>query len=49
MGGVVTGSFTFLDPYDDRVGVLVAPDIDHHIELPTIELATCSILEDLNF
>ena len=32
MGGVVTGSFTFLDPYDDRVGVLVAPDIDHHID-----------------
>ena len=32
MGGVVTGSFTFLDPYDHRVGVLVAPDIDHHID-----------------
>ncbi len=32
MGGVVTGEYTFLDPYDPRVGVLVCPDIDHHID-----------------
>jgi len=32
MGGVVTGKQTFLDPYDEHVGVLVAPDIDHHID-----------------
>jgi len=31
VGGVVTGEYTFLDPYDPRVGVLVCPDIDHHI------------------
>jgi len=33
VGGVATGEYTFfLDPYDPRVGVLVWPDIDHHID-----------------
>ena len=32
MGGVVTGIHTFRDPFDHRVGILVCPDIDHHID-----------------
>jgi hypothetical protein len=32
VGGVVTGEYTFFDPYDPRVGILVCPDKDHHID-----------------
>jgi hypothetical protein len=27
-GGVTTGNYTFTDPYDPRVGVLLCPDVD---------------------
>jgi hypothetical protein len=29
-GGIVTGNYNFIDPYDARVGVLLCPDIDWH-------------------
>jgi hypothetical protein len=32
MGGVTTGIHTFTDPYDPRVGVLLCPDVDWHID-----------------
>jgi len=32
MGGVTTGNYTFTDPYDPRVGVLLCPDVDWHID-----------------
>lgn len=31
VGGVTTGSYTFTDPYDPRVGVLLCPDLDWHV------------------
>lgn len=32
MGGVTTGNYTFTDPYDPRVGVLLCPDVDWHVD-----------------
>lgn len=32
LGGVVTGNYTFTDPYDERVGILLCPDIDWHVD-----------------
>jgi hypothetical protein len=31
VGGVNTGSYTFTDPYDPRIGVLLCPDLDWHV------------------
>ena len=32
IGGVQTGAFTFIDPFDLRVGVLLCPDIEIHVD-----------------
>ena len=31
-GGVQTGAFTFVDPFDPNVGVLLFPDIGMHVD-----------------
>jgi hypothetical protein len=33
VGGVKTGSYSYIDPYDPRTGVLLCPDLDLHIDL----------------
>lgn len=32
VGGVKTGNYTFTNPYDARVGVLLCPDVDWHVD-----------------